>query len=108
VLADPPERWSALHFLVDDGVCQLGAVRLRLADDGPRRGILSWSLRGLRAERAELDGLDRLIAKLEAGKLTRREFERLAIADVRFTSADLGEAANTMKAKGYDIFVTQS
>ena len=57
VLADPPERWSALQFLVSDDVCQLGSVRLRLAGDGSRKGILSWSLRGLQGERLELDGL---------------------------------------------------
>ena len=53
VLADQPERWSALGFLVRDGVCQLGSVRVRLAEDGPRgpqKGILSWSLRGLRGQ----------------------------------------------------------
>jgi hypothetical protein len=57
VLADPPERWSALHFLVSDDVCQLGSVRLCLAGDGSRKGILSWSLRGLQGDRVELDGL---------------------------------------------------
>src|SRR5207248_9638899 len=57
VLADQPERWSALGFLVRDGVCQLGSVRVRLAGDGPQKGILSWSLRGLRGDAVELDGL---------------------------------------------------
>ncbi len=58
VLADRPERWSALHFLVSDDVCQLGSVRLRLAGDGAASGIVSWSLRGLRHDAGvELDGL---------------------------------------------------
>ena len=57
VLADRPERWSALHFLVSGDVCQLGSVRLRLAGDGSRKGILSWSVRGLHADGVELDGL---------------------------------------------------
>jgi hypothetical protein len=57
VLADQAERWSALGFLVSGGVCQLRSVRLRLAGDGSRRGILRWSLRGLQGEGAELDGL---------------------------------------------------
>ena len=57
VLADGPERWSALHFLVRDGVCQLGSVRLRLAGDGAASGITSWSLRGLHGGGVELDGL---------------------------------------------------
>jgi hypothetical protein len=55
VLADAPERWSALGFDVDDDCVQLGAVRLRLAGGDAGRGILGWSLRGVTT--TELDGL---------------------------------------------------
>ena len=54
VLADEPERWAALGFTVDAGVCQLGAVRLRLAGHAAGRGVLGWSLRGIAS--VELDG----------------------------------------------------
>jgi hypothetical protein len=62
-LADDPERWEALGFLVSDGVVQLGGVRVRLAGEdadpraigSSRRGILEWSLSGI--TRGELDGL---------------------------------------------------
>jgi hypothetical protein len=55
VLADEPERWSALGFTVVDGCCQLGGVRLRLVDSGAGRGFIRWSLRAIATE--ELDGL---------------------------------------------------
>jgi hypothetical protein len=57
VLADEPERWSALGFKVADGRCELGAVRLTFTKPGPgsRHGLLSWSLRDL--EETDLDGL---------------------------------------------------
>jgi hypothetical protein len=55
LIADEPERWAELGFTVDDGLCQLGAVRLRLAGRGAGRGILGWSLRGIALE--QLDGL---------------------------------------------------
>jgi hypothetical protein len=55
VLADEPERWSALGFTVAAGCAQLGRVRLRLAGLGAGRGILGWSLRGIVG--VELDGL---------------------------------------------------
>jgi hypothetical protein len=55
VLADEPERWAALGFTVDEGVVQLGSVRVRLAGSGAGRGIVGWSLRGLAG--TELDGL---------------------------------------------------
>jgi Glyoxalase-like domain len=61
-LAADPERWRECGFGVDgDGVCRLGAVRLRLVGPEAGRGIVSWSIRGLppRAggEPPDLDGL---------------------------------------------------
>jgi hypothetical protein len=57
VLADEPDRWSALGFEVADGCCELGAVRLTFtqASPGSVRGLMSWSLRDL--EETNLDGL---------------------------------------------------
>ncbi|HWF31715.1 MAG TPA: hypothetical protein VG188_04070 [Solirubrobacteraceae bacterium] len=55
VLADEPERWSALGFDVERDRVRLGTVRVRLAGEDAGRGILGWSLRGL--DSTELDGL---------------------------------------------------
>jgi hypothetical protein len=55
VLADAPERWSALGFELDDDCVQLGTVRLRLAGEHAGHGLVSWSLR--EAVSTELDGL---------------------------------------------------
>jgi hypothetical protein len=55
VLADLPERWSALGFDVDDDCVRFGTVCLRLAGEDAGRGIVGWSLRGLSS--TELDGL---------------------------------------------------
>jgi hypothetical protein len=55
VLADEPERWTALGFAVERDAVQLGAVRLRLAGENAGRGIVGWSLRGVAS--TELDGL---------------------------------------------------
>ncbi len=55
VLADEPERWAALGFAVNDGCCQLGRVRLRLAGTESGRGLIGWSLRTI--AHTELDGL---------------------------------------------------
>jgi catechol 2,3-dioxygenase-like lactoylglutathione lyase family enzyme len=43
-IADEPADWRALGFEVDDGACLVSSVRLRLAGNGPRRGILGWTL----------------------------------------------------------------
>jgi len=54
-LADEPERWAALGFVVAGGVCQLADVRMRFAGEQAGRGIVSWSLRDVNS--TELDGL---------------------------------------------------
>ena len=56
-LADPAERWSALGFAVDDGVCPIGGVSLLLGSPGD--GITGWTVTGLESE---LDGLPNLPA----------------------------------------------
>jgi catechol 2,3-dioxygenase-like lactoylglutathione lyase family enzyme len=43
-IADEPAHWSAVGFEVEDGVCAVSRVRLRLAGRGPKRGILGWAL----------------------------------------------------------------
>jgi hypothetical protein len=60
-LADEPERWAALGFLVADGVCQLADVRLRFAGEHAGRGIVSWSLRDLVS--TDLDGLPTTLSR---------------------------------------------
>jgi hypothetical protein len=41
-IADPPERWQALGFAVDEDTVHLGGVRLELGVNG--YGIVGWSL----------------------------------------------------------------
>lgn len=54
-VADEPAVWAALGFAVEDDLCVVGDVRIRLA--GPYAGerLVGWSLRDLEA--TELDGL---------------------------------------------------
>lgn len=54
-IGDEPARWAALGFAVEDDVCRVGSVRIRLAGREAGRGIVGWTLRG--AASAELDGL---------------------------------------------------
>ena len=43
-IADEPDAWSAVGFDVEDGVCAVSRVRLRLVGKGTRRGIVGWTL----------------------------------------------------------------
>jgi hypothetical protein len=53
-VADEPSSWAALGFEIDDDVCIVGSVRIRLIGRGGR-GLVRWSLRGI--ETTDLDGL---------------------------------------------------
>jgi hypothetical protein len=55
LVADPPEAWESVGFRVEEGVVEVGAVRIRLEGAGTGRGILAWSVRGL--DPGRLDGL---------------------------------------------------
>jgi hypothetical protein len=61
LVADPPELWSELGFRVEDGVCDVGTVRVRLDPTAGKR--VAWSLRGI--ETAELDGLTTAVSTSE-------------------------------------------
>jgi len=43
-IADEPADWRKVGFEVEDGVCRVSTVLLRLVGKGPRRGILGWTL----------------------------------------------------------------
>lgn len=54
-VADAPDAWSALGFVVDGDVCVVGDVRIRLAGPDAGRGLAGWWLRDVEA--TDLDGL---------------------------------------------------
>jgi hypothetical protein len=69
LVADDGERWSDLGFVVTDGYCEIGRVRLRFLDThdahrseaGSEHGIIGWSLRDIAA--TELDGLPTTVSE---------------------------------------------
>jgi hypothetical protein len=62
LVADPPALWSELGFRVEDGICDVGTVRVRL-DPAAGKRVAGWSLRGI--ETTELDGLATAISAHE-------------------------------------------
>jgi hypothetical protein len=55
MVADRPEAWRELGFVVDGDTCALGEVRVRLVGTEAGRGLIGWSLRGV--ESTDLEGL---------------------------------------------------
>jgi len=54
-IADEPAAWAALGFALQDDVCRVGSVPVRLAGRAAGRGLVAWTLRGIASE--ALDGL---------------------------------------------------
>jgi hypothetical protein len=54
-VAAAPAAWERAGFRVRDDVVEAGSVRIRLAGEEAGRGLVSWSLRGVKSTR--LDGL---------------------------------------------------
>jgi len=67
LVADDGESWAKLGFLVTDGRCQIGRVRLRFLTGEAERGIAGWSLRDV--AHTELDGLATTISEQPAPDL---------------------------------------
>jgi hypothetical protein len=57
LVADEPAAWRGAGFTVEDDVCRIGDVSVRLVGRGRGLGIVGWSLRGVPADLADLDGV---------------------------------------------------
>jgi hypothetical protein len=102
VLADEPERWTALGFTVVEGCCQLGRVRLRLAGHGAGRGIVRWSLRAIVG--VELDGLPTTRSESPVPPLAPAHPNGvLAIDHVVAMSPALDRTVRALQAAGLDL-----
>jgi hypothetical protein len=57
-VADEPHAWERAGFTVQDGVCRVGGVHIRLIGREHGRGIVGWSLLGLPQDAPDhLDGI---------------------------------------------------
>jgi catechol 2,3-dioxygenase-like lactoylglutathione lyase family enzyme len=68
LVADPASAWGSAGFAVEDDVCRVGGVDLRLAGSTAGRGVVAWSLTGIGPDVGDVDGLP----TRAAGGLPRR------------------------------------
>jgi hypothetical protein len=64
-IADPPERWEALGFAIEDARAQVGGLQLRFGVGG--RGISAWSIHNI-GDPGTIDGLPTTRAKSPSPK----------------------------------------
>ncbi len=99
-VGDPPDAWRAAGFSVDDdGVCVVGAVRIRLVgrDDGKR--ILGWSLRDIVT--TELDGLVTSSSTTNPPEPTSHPNGAAQIDHIVLATPDTDRTTGTLEAAGF-------
>ena len=105
VLGDPPEAWQALGFTVADGVVALGGVRIRLGGAG--EGIVGWSLRGLPAAGADLDGLSTSASEAPPAAAHGHVLGAVAVDHVVALTPDFDRTLAKLRAAGLDYRSTR-
>jgi hypothetical protein len=101
-IADPPERWRALGFDVDEsGNLDIGGVRVRLGGEG--RGITSWSLVRVNAM-GSIDGLPTPVPRvLRPPPFKTHPNGATGIDHVVVFSSDLDRTAMAFARAGVDL-----
>jgi hypothetical protein len=101
-VADPPEAWADAGFRVEGETCRLGSIDVRLAGRDAGKGLVEWSLRGLRS--TDLDGLPTSEATGEAGDAAEVHPNRVVRIDhvVAFTP-NRSRTAEALETAGLDL-----
>jgi catechol 2,3-dioxygenase-like lactoylglutathione lyase family enzyme len=102
LIADPPNPWRAAGFHVEDDLCVVGAVRMRLARPGRGRGIVGWSVRG--AASLDLDGLPTTASTTpRPARAGPHPNGVIAIDHVVAFTPDLDRTVANLRAAGLDL-----
>jgi catechol 2,3-dioxygenase-like lactoylglutathione lyase family enzyme len=104
-VADPPGAWAEAGFRVDGDLCRVGSIDVRLAGREAGKGLVGWSLRGIRS--TELDGLrTREAAEAEAESSPGAEPHPNGVVRIDHVVAFTPDRARTvaaLEAAGLDL-----
>jgi hypothetical protein len=101
VVGDKPESWRNAGFTVDDDVCRLGHVRVRLIGHDEGRRIRRWSLRGIAAE-GDLDGLVTLRSEAERCEPAKHANGCVGIDHVVLATPDTRRTTKALEDQGLE------
>lgn len=100
-VADAADAWRACGFAIEEDVCVVGEVRIRLAP-GEGRGLCGWSLRGL--ESADLAELPATRSERPLPESTPPHPNGIVALDhVVAISSDLDRTVAALEAAGLDL-----
>jgi hypothetical protein len=100
-VADPPNRWEALGFAVDDGACVLGGVRIELGASG--RGMVGWTLAGLPPQVDLIDGLPTEHGEMAAAEGSGHPNHAIGVDHVVITTPDFDRTAAVLGELGMPL-----
>lgn len=101
-IADEPGAWTAAGFSVDDDVCRVGSVRLRLVGPEAGKGVVDWSLREVRPDLADLDGVPTVRSDAEPAAPAVHANGVTHIDHVVLLSPDLGRTVAALGGNGLE------
>lgn len=105
VVADPADAWTRAGFSVDsDGICRIGAVRIRLVDRASGTGIVGWSLGGLPPDGSfdDIDGVPTTGSSAATTEPAEHANGVTAIDHVVLLSPDLNRTVESLAAVGVE------
>lgn len=104
VVGDEPAAWAGAGFAVDpDGVVRIGTVRVRLVGREGGKRIRSWSLRGIPADTAEVDGVPTARSDRPPCEPAEHPNGVLSIDHVVVLTPDMGRTTANLEALGIEL-----
>lgn len=99
-IADEPSAWAAAGFSVEDDVCRIGSVRLRLAGTTAGKGVTGWSLRDVPPDLGDLDGVPTARSDAAPAEPGSHENGVVRIDHVVLLSPDVGRTVAVLGGLG--------
>jgi hypothetical protein len=101
LVGDPPELWTELGFVVDDGAAHVSGVRLQLG--GENKGIRDWSMRGLADGVDAIDGAAFGLPSAPAEPTPAHPNGVIALDHLVVFSPDLGRTIARLEEAGIEL-----
>jgi len=101
-IGDSPDAWRSIGFGVsEDGGCRVGSVHIRFGGEGT--GITGWTLRDVRVDLADVDGVPTEYSEAPPGESGTHPNGVTRIDHLVFMTPDLPRTAAALVALGLDV-----
>jgi hypothetical protein len=105
LVADPPSVWREAGFTVEDDLCRIGSVRVRLVGRERGTGVVGWSLRDVPQEyavslAAGLDGLPTTLSRAPRSAPAEHPLGVTHLDHIVLASPDLARTIRALTAIG--------